>query len=121
MPNAAGWGAAGIRTSFLLRQVGGPPTARRGGVGPSQPAPATRKLETLTVNEVGKLLEGIELGLYASAFKAEQISGSDLVAATEEDLEEIGVIRLHRRRIVEKAAEFAQTGVPIALIGQGSR
>ena len=73
-------------------------------------------LNTLDVDAVGRLLGALGLSKYAPRFAQESVGGADLVGLTDSELEELGVLALHRRRLLVKAAEFAHDGVPAHLL-----
>jgi len=63
------------------------------------------------------LLEGCDLGRYASALRGQGVTGADLAIAADDDLRELGVgLMLHRKRLLAQVDEFAATGVPLSLL-----
>ena len=77
-----------------------------------------RKLASLSADEVGKLLDALELGKYAAAFRAMPMTGADLADCSLEDLEEVGIkFGPHRRRLFDEVAGFRGSGVPLEKLG----
>ena len=82
---------------------------------------AVLPLGALTPQQVGCLLEALQLGRYSAAFQQLPIRGADLEEVTDDDLKEAGVeISVHRRALLKQVAEFKQSGVPVNLLMEGA-
>ena len=80
-----------------------------------------RALDSLSAYEVALLLHTLELGRYADGFMALPVRGADLDAATEHDLEEVGMsVALHRRTLFAQIADFRVDGVSAHYLEQAA-
>jgi hypothetical protein len=78
----------------------------------------TRPLASLTVDEVCRLLAFLELGKAAEMFREAEFNGEDLAAATDQDLQDVGMkMTVHRTRLLNRVKEFVANGVPAKAIG----
>ena len=81
---------------------------------------AVHPLGALTPQQVGCLLNALQLGRYAQGFEQLPMRGADLEEATDEDLKEAGVaVSVHRRALLKQVAAFKQSGVPANLLVEG--
>jgi len=79
----------------------------------------TRPLDSLTVDEVCRLLAFLELHKFVSQFREEGFNGDALAAATDQDLQDVGMkIGANRTRLLNRVKEFVANGVPAKAIGR---
>ena len=96
---------------------------RSGSIGgPSHPArEETRKLESLSPDEVSKLLQHLNLEAYVMPLRALPMTGADLAESNVDDLKDAGVsFRPHRTRLFEAVQELKSTGVGSELLASSS-
>jgi len=80
-----------------------------------------KRLVELSVDEVGQLLHGLDLGRYSAAFKAVPVTGADLANADDSDLKEVGVeVSMHRKRLLQQVAGLSKTGVAASMLTANS-
>ena len=78
----------------------------------------TRLIASLTVDEVCRLLAFLELGNSATKFREADFNGEALARASDQDLQEIGMVpRANRLRLLNSVKEFVANGVPAKAIG----
>ena len=63
-------------------------------------------------DEIGRWLEGLQLGRYAEAFKANDIDLRSLPYLSDEDLTELGVSLGHRRILLAAIASLERDETP---------
>ena len=78
----------------------------------------TRPLASLTIDEVCQLLASLQLAKAAEMFREAEINGDALAAATDQDLQDLGIkIGANRTRLLNRVKEFVANGVPAKAIG----
>ncbi|KAJ1472259.1 hypothetical protein T484DRAFT_1841005 [Baffinella frigidus] len=83
------------------------------------PGGAPRLLDSLTVEEVCRLLYFLGLGDSAPKFRDADFKGKDLAGASDQDLENIGMVTaVNRTRLLKRVEEFVANGVPTKAIGE---
>jgi hypothetical protein len=77
-----------------------------------------KQLEDLSVDEVGYLMESLNLGKFKDIFKANAVDGQTLVLAESEDeISDLGVnLSLKARLMFKKIHDYKKNGVPMGLI-----
>jgi hypothetical protein len=94
------------------------PQARREPETPAaQPPATTRKLASLSVEEVCTVLWNLDLGKYEAVFRAVAVSGVILNTVNDDGLREVGVeTGMHRTALLHHVKEFQAGGVPPELL-----
>eukprot|EP00290_Baffinella_frigidus_P011452 CAMPEP_0180141772 /NCGR_PEP_ID=MMETSP0986-20121125/15136_1 /TAXON_ID=697907 /ORGANISM="non described non described, Strain CCMP2293" /LENGTH=466 /DNA_ID=CAMNT_0022084747 /DNA_START=199 /DNA_END=1595 /DNA_ORIENTATION=+ len=89
----------------------------------SQPPATTRKLASISVEEVCTVLWNLgtlmsnELGKYEAGFRAVPVSGAVLATMNDEGLREVGVdMGIHRTALLHHIKEFQAGGVPLEML-----
>jgi hypothetical protein len=78
----------------------------------------TRPLASLTIDEVCRLLSFLELGKAAEMFRDADFNGEALAAATDQDLQDVGMkLTVNRARLLNRVKELVANGVPAKAIG----
>jgi hypothetical protein len=95
------------------------PHVHHGGDLTEKPKLETRPLDSLTVAEVGALLDTLKLSKFKEAVIANEVDGSALFfCQSEQELVEVGVaIALKARVLFAKVQTYKMEGVPLADIG----
>ena len=83
----------------------------------AQPPSTTRKLASLSVDEVCILLHNLELGKYETGFRAVPVNSAILATINDEGLREVGVeTGVYRTALLHHVTNFTVGGVPPQLL-----
>jgi hypothetical protein len=70
-------------------------------------------LESLSISQMIKVLEHLEMVKYASEFEQMAIDGATIVSCTDDDFREVGIkFGPHRKKLLHKVEELKKGGVP---------